>query len=222
MAGYEEEEVKLFGAWGSPFSSRVEIALKMKGVKYQLIEEDTGNKSPLLLKYNPVHKKIPVLLHNGKPIAESIVIIEYIDDTWKSGTPILPQHPHQRAMARFWAKYIDDKLVPMWKSIRSTGEEQEQATKETEEALRTLENELQGKKFFGGETIGLADIIANFLGLWFGILEEVCEIKVLTQDKYPRIHQWINEYVESSVMKTSLPKRSELLSLFQTYFKPTK
>lgn len=110
----------------------------------------------------------------------------------------------------------------MWKSIRSTGEEQEQATKETEEALRTLENELQGKKFFGGETIGLADIVANFLGLWFGVLEEVCGIKLLTQDKYPRIHQWINEYVESSVMKTSLPKRSELLSLFQTYFKPTK
>lgn len=106
----EVEEVKLFGAWGSPFSSRVEIALKMKGVKYQLIEEDTANKSPLLLKYNPVHKKIPVLLHNGNPIAESIVIIEYIDETWSSGTPILPKDPHDRAVARFWAKYLDDKV----------------------------------------------------------------------------------------------------------------
>lgn len=223
MAEYkEEEEVKLFGAWGSPFSSRIEIALKMKGVKYELVEEDTTNKSPLLLKYNPVHKKIPVLLHNGKPIAESIVIIEYIDETWKSGIPILPKDPHQRAMARFWAKYLDDKLVPMWKAIRSTGEEQEQATKETEEALKILENELKGKKFFGGETIGLADIIANFLGLWLGVLEEVFGIELLTQEKYPRIHEWINEYVESSIMKESLPTRSKLLTLFQTHFKPTK
>lgn len=112
MADYEEEEVKLFGAWGSPFSSRVEIALKMKGVKYELIEENIASKSPLLLKYNPVHKKIPVLLHNGNSIAESILIIEYIDETWKSGTPILPKDPHERAMARFWAKYLDDKVHP--------------------------------------------------------------------------------------------------------------
>lgn len=110
----------------------------------------------------------------------------------------------------------------MWKAIRSTGEEQEQATKDTEEALKTLENELKGKKFFGGETIGLADIIANFVGLWLGVLEEVCEVKILTHEKYPIIHEYVNEYVESSIMKKSLPARSKLLSLFQTYFKPNK
>ncbi|KAL6550259.1 hypothetical protein OROMI_020747 [Orobanche minor] len=187
MADYQEEEVKLFSSWGSPFSSRVEIALKIKGVKYQLIEEDIANKSPLLLKYNPVNKKIHVLLHNGNPIAESIVIIEYIDETWKSGTPILPKDPHERAMAHFWAKNLNDK---------STGGEQEQATKDTEEALKTLENELKGKMFFGGETIGLADITANFLGLWLGVLAEVCGIKLLTQEKYPIMSEWINNYVE--------------------------
>ncbi|KAH1086802.1 hypothetical protein AAZX31_07G132100 [Glycine max] len=83
------EEVTLLGAIASAFACRVKIALKLKGVKYKYVEENLRNKSELLLKSNPVHKKIPVFIHNEKPIAESLVIVEYIDETWKNN-PILP------------------------------------------------------------------------------------------------------------------------------------
>jgi glutathione S-transferase len=110
MASNQEEEVKLFGMVGSPIVVRVDIALNLKGVEYKYEEEKLGNFSDALIKYNPVYKKVPVLVHNDKPISESLVILEYIDDAWKQN-PILPSDPYKRALARFWSKFIDDKVI---------------------------------------------------------------------------------------------------------------
>lgn len=76
------------------------------------MQEVAGNKSELLLKSNPVYKKIPVLLHHGRPIAESMIILQYIDEVWASNGPaILPADPYARAVERFWAQYVDDKVT---------------------------------------------------------------------------------------------------------------
>lgn len=105
-----ENEVKLHGMWASTFSKRVELALRLKGIPYEYIEEDLSNKSELLLQYNPVHKKIPVLVHKGKPIAESYIILEYIDETWKTSPKLFPEDPYQRAKVRFWASFIQQQV----------------------------------------------------------------------------------------------------------------
>ena len=77
----EGGELKLNGFWASPFCLEIEIALKLKGIPYTCEEENIGNESESLLRYNLIHKKIPVLVHNRKPIAESPVILEYIEET---------------------------------------------------------------------------------------------------------------------------------------------
>ncbi|XP_074339207.1 putative glutathione S-transferase [Apium graveolens] len=213
----DDQEVKLLGVWGSCPSKRVEIALKMKGINYEFVAQDLSNKSPELLEFNPVHKKVPVLLHNGKPICESLVILEYIDESWKSGPSILPEDPHARAMARFWAKFIDDECFPSILRIRrSRGEEErEKAIEEAAEHLETLENELKGKKFFGGDEIGLVDIAANFIALWLDVMLELVGIKLLTKEKFPRLCEWVDDYLDCSIIKETLPAREALLDRFR-------
>ncbi|KAG8374359.1 hypothetical protein BUALT_Bualt11G0123700 [Buddleja alternifolia] len=191
------------------------MALKLKGVEYEFIEEDLSNKSELLLKYNPVHKKVPVLLHNGKPIVESLIIIEYIDQTWE-GPAILPQDPYERAMARFWAKLLDEKCFPaMRKACWSTGEEREKNTEELLEHLTFLESEIKGKKFFGGDTIGLLDIAANFIAHWFIIIGELVGVEPITEDNFPNLNKWMDEYTNSSFVKENLPPKDKLVAVFK-------
>ena len=104
------DEVVLLDFWPSMFGMRVRIALAEKGIKYEYKEEDLKNKSPLLLQMNPIHKKIPVLIHNGKPVCESLIIVQYIDEVWKDKSPLLPSDPYQRAHAKFWADFVDKKV----------------------------------------------------------------------------------------------------------------
>ncbi|KAK8598532.1 hypothetical protein V6N13_094500 [Hibiscus sabdariffa] len=47
-------EVKLFGMEASLYSRRVQLALKLKGIPYEYIEEDLSNKSSLLLNFGRV------------------------------------------------------------------------------------------------------------------------------------------------------------------------
>ncbi|XP_057436915.1 probable glutathione S-transferase [Lotus japonicus] len=211
-----QEEVKLLGATGSPFVCRVQIALKLKGVEYKFIEENLRNKSELLLKYNPVHKKVPVFVHNEKPIAESLVILEYIEETWK-GNPILPTDPYQRALARFWSKFIDDKVVTAaWKSVFTADEkEREKNIQESFEALQFLENELKDKKFFGGEEFGFVDITAVFIAFWIPMIQEIAGLQLFTAEKFPKLYKWSQEFLNHPVVKECLPPRDPVFAFFK-------
>ena len=87
-------KIILLDFWPSMFGMRVKLALAEKGLKYEYREQDLWKKSPLLLEMNPVHKKIPVLIHNGKPICESLIIVQCIDEVWYDKSLLLPSDPY--------------------------------------------------------------------------------------------------------------------------------
>lgn len=69
----------------------------------EFVEEAAGAHSELLVRSNPVDKSIPVLIHNYRPICESIMIVEYIYEVWGTGiesSSILPFDPYNRAYVR--------------------------------------------------------------------------------------------------------------------------
>ncbi|XP_011030495.1 PREDICTED: probable glutathione S-transferase [Populus euphratica] len=209
------EQVKLLGFWASPFARRVEWALKLKGVDYEYIEEDIFNKSTLLMELNPVHKKVPVLVRGRKVIAESFVILEFIDETWKQ-CPLMPQDPYERAMTRFWAKFAEEKILDAaWIAMCSLGEEKEKALKLAVEAMEKIEGELKGKQFFGGENIGYLDIAMGWMSYWLPVWEEVGSMKIVNALQFPATTSWMNKFLDHPVIKENLPPRDKMIIYFQ-------
>ncbi|XP_042479197.1 probable glutathione S-transferase [Macadamia integrifolia] len=201
--------VILLDFWPSLFGMRVRIALTGKGVSYEYRDENLQHKSPLLLQMNPVHKKIPVLVHNGKPICESLNIVQYVDEFWKDKSPLLPSDPYQRAQARFWADYTDKMIYNCIRGIYTgKGEEQEKAKKEFIEVLKVLEGELGEKPYFGGESFGFVDLSFVPFYSWFYAMEELGKFSI--EEGCPKLVAWAQRCMEKDSVAKILPDQHKV------------
>lgn len=199
--GSEAAGLTLLGFWSSPFVLRARFALNLKGIPYTYVEEDLfgdGTKSRLLLASNPAHGgKVPVLVHAGRPVAESLVILEYVDEAFLDSHPrLLPSDPHERAAARFWAAYVDQKLLPTWVPLYGgkTAEERVEAAAEVIAVLETFEGVLGEKEFFGGEKVGLVDVtLGGFIG-WLRASEAMCGVRTIDPARTPLVAAWAERF----------------------------
>eukprot|EP00253_Pinus_taeda_P009825 PITA_09825 len=218
----EKEQVKLLGVTLSPFVVRVCIALALKGVDYDFIQENFMHpKSELLLKSNPVHKKVPVLIHNGKPVCESMIIVQYIEEAWGNKEPnLMPKDPYDRAIARFWAALVDDKGFP---SMRATffaqGEQLQKEVEVTvtnflliEEALRTNDC-FAGKPYFGGDEIGLIVIALGSLSAFITAVEKATDSVLIDAEKMSLLSASLNRFCQFDVVKEAMPDPAEYISV---------
>ena len=201
--------VVLLDFWPSMFGMRLRIALSEKRVEYEYREEDLKNKSPLLLQMNPVHKKIPVLIHGDKPVCESLIALQYIDEVWNEKAPLLPSDPYQRALARFWADYVDKKVYEGGRKVwTSKGEEQEAGKKEFIECLKVLEGELGDKPYFGGEVFGYVDVALIPFYSWFYAYETCGKFSI--EAECPKLIAWAKRCMEKESVAKSLPDQHKV------------
>jgi glutathione S-transferase len=94
------------------------------------------------------------------------------------------------------------------------GEAQKALVEEAKQSLALLEVQLNGKRFFGGNTVGYLDVAACELGPWLSVLEEVNGVTVVDEDEYPALRRWSKEYNSCEALKQCVPNRDRLVAYF--------
>jgi glutathione S-transferase len=102
--------LELYHNINSVCAQKVRIALTEKGqsATEHLLTLRGDQNEPAYLAVNP-NGVVPTLVHDGRPIVESSLILYYIDDVFP-GPPLMPKDPFQRFRARMYNKLIDEYL----------------------------------------------------------------------------------------------------------------
>lgn len=106
--------LQLYTYWRSSAAYRVRIALGLKGLDYETLSTDLvagAHKTTTYRETNP-QGLVPALVHDGRTIAQSLAIIEYLDEVFPEPA-LLPADPLQRATVRAMAQAVACDIHPL-------------------------------------------------------------------------------------------------------------
>ncbi|MGX9352143.1 FtsZ-binding protein FzlA [Shimia sp. W99] len=99
---------RLFHVPLSPFCRKVRLSLAEKRIEVELVEERYWEKDADFLRRNPA-AKVPVLKMDGKMMAESSAICEYLEEKYPEPS-LMPRDPDGRYEVRRLVAWFDDKF----------------------------------------------------------------------------------------------------------------
>ena len=158
----------------SPSCQRVFSTFAAKGVDYDRVDIDISKRErPEDFNKISPFGKVPVLVHDGDVILESLNIMQYIDEVWPD-PPLMPSDPKQRAYARQWIQYTDRELMDRDVGFVHGERELDRKQKlcaDLFDVLAMLDKELEGNNgLFLGPDLSLVDCMIaptiNNIPIW--------------------------------------------------------
>jgi glutathione S-transferase len=156
--------------YDSPVSGncyKVRLVFAHLGIEYERREVDVVDRSDrreILGGLNPARRVPTLVLDDGRPLAESNAIIWYFGE----GTRFVPSDRFERAQVLqwlFWEQYEHEPAIAVARFLKSySGRDdwwearREQLTKQGERVLATMESYLEGRDWFVGAAMTLADV----------------------------------------------------------------
>ena len=188
--------ITLYDADRCPYCARVRIALAEKGVAYETVVVDLGDRPTWIYEKNPLGK-VPVLEEDELVLPESVVINEYLEERHPK-PPLWPADPAERAEGRLLVERFDSLSRPYYALRRG----EDDARDRLGDQLALLDDRLAGRPFLTGREFGLADIA--YLP-WILRAESSLGVDL---DDHPTLAEW----VERAAGRPSVAAERDLLA----------
>ncbi len=160
--------MKLFTFATSPYARKARMALDFKGIPYDPIERCYSlDRKHDLLSASPRAEVPALVLDDGRTIADSTIICEYLEDAFPD-PPLRPADPYERARMRqiedLCDRAFDAVSYGYWiaaarKDVPEAGAMTAAARAEFTLLLEKLDRQLDGRDFFCG-SVSIADLAA--------------------------------------------------------------
>lgn len=104
----------LYNAPQSTCSQRVRFTLHTKGLEFEEHKMDLFSGDQLKPEYMAINPNglVPALVHNGRAVIDSTVILEYLEDVFPDVAPMRPSDPVKVAELRAMMRFIDEVPTP--------------------------------------------------------------------------------------------------------------
>lgn len=171
-----------------PYVQRARIVLAEKRIPHRIEFIDLSDKPDWFLKISPLGK-VPVLCVDGRPLFESAVIAEYLDETSPGSL-----HPHDalaRAHNRSWIEFASATLASISAFYRANDAHSfSQASVVLRERFERLENELGDGPWFNGNAFSIVDAAFAPVFRYFEVIELYGRFGLF--DGLNRVNAWRN------------------------------
>ena len=194
--------MKLISIALSPYAARVRIAIHAKGLPVEIVAPPADwRTSAEFRKLNPLVRIPVLLLDDGTALAESGVIVEYLEDAYPE-VPLRPRSPKEAARVRFVTQvaeqYVMSAIMPLF-GLFDAKTPDEAAIKaqlaKLEGVMKQLNGLLQPGAYAVGDRLTMADTWLTPLRYMLEGLVSFSGRKEILDERYPAIHGGYREVV---------------------------
>ena len=194
-----------------PYVERSRIVLFEKKLPHDLKLIELSNKPAWFLEVSPMGR-VPVLLLDGRPVFESMVINELLDELHPDPA-LFPRDPIPRAEARGWIVFANDVLMPAGSAAmlaiagRAGADAVGKPLGQLRDAFGKLERKLTetGGPYFLGRQFSLADAsYAPFFRRW-RMAEAWGEPQARLLASFPHVSAWAEAMLARPTVAAAAP-----------------
>jgi glutathione S-transferase len=180
------EKIKLISHLLCPYAQRVAIVLSEKNIPYERLNIDLANKPSWFLSLSPTGKT-PVLVVDDQVIFESLVICEYLEETYAPS--LHPSDLIRKAQHRAWMEFGSSILVNI-STLYSTKDlsELNQTANAIHQKMAQLEHQLGVGPYFEEGDFSMVDAVYGSIFRYFNALDKL-ELFSFFKD-LNKVQQW--------------------------------